>query len=431
MVVRNRRYLELYGLGPNDAQPGTPLLDMMRQSIDRGMHTGKATAEKFFADFIKRVTVDREPVVHRRLTSGRLLAVRHEPMENGGWVGTYEDITERERAAEELKEQHSRFDIALNNMAHGLCMFDQNMHLIVSNKRYAEMFNLDPAKVRPGMSVYDVIGLSFAARQSPPPRFHARRVLQQLCGLAARGQPDRTPASCRRAHHQGHARADGGRRLGRDPRGHHRAAPREESIEHLARHDALTELPNRVLFREKMAEGLAPHRVARRERWRCSASISTISRASTTRSAIRSATSCSGSGRGAPPRRGRRGPTSLARLGGDEFALLQIQLEQPTRPASSRAASSRRSPSRSHIDGQVINSAPASASPWRRTTASAADDLMKNADLALYRAKAEGRGTYRFFEPDMDARIQERRAHRGRPAHARWPAASSRSTTSR
>ena len=141
VVVRNRRYLELYGLGPNDAQPGTPLLDMMRQSIDRGMHTGKATAEKFFADFIKRVTVDREPVVHRRLTSGRLLAVRHEPMENGGWVGTYEDITERERAAEELKEQHSRFDIALNNMAHGLCMFDQNMRLIVSNKRYAEMFN--------------------------------------------------------------------------------------------------------------------------------------------------------------------------------------------------------------------------------------------------------------------------------------------------
>ena len=87
-------------------RPGTPLLEMMRQSIDRGMHTGKATAEKFFADFIKRVTVDREPVVHRRLTSGRLLAVRHEPMENGGWVGTYEDITERERAAEELKEQH-------------------------------------------------------------------------------------------------------------------------------------------------------------------------------------------------------------------------------------------------------------------------------------------------------------------------------------
>src|SRR4029077_1375957 len=92
VIVRNRRYLDLYGLGPNDAQPGTPLLEMMRQSIDRGMHSAKS-GEKFFADFIKRVTVDREPVVHRRLTNGRLLALRHEPMEDRlrGW--TYEEIT--------------------------------------------------------------------------------------------------------------------------------------------------------------------------------------------------------------------------------------------------------------------------------------------------------------------------------------------------
>ena len=38
------------------------------------------------------------------------------------------------------------------------------------------------------------------------------------------------------------------------------------------------------------------------------------------------------------------------------------------------------------------------------------DQLLKNADMALYRAKADGRGTYRFFEPEMDARMQARRA---------------------
>ena len=96
------------------------------------------------------------------LADGRLVAVRHQPLENGGWVGTYEDITERERAADALKEQHRRFDIALNNMAHGLCMFDADMRLIVSNKRYAEMFNLPPGFVRPGMSVRDVIANSHA-----------------------------------------------------------------------------------------------------------------------------------------------------------------------------------------------------------------------------------------------------------------------------
>ena len=52
----------------------------------------------------------------------------------------------------------------------------------------------------------------------------------------------------------------------------------------------------------------------------------------------------------------------------------------------------------------------ASVSPSRRTTATNPDALMKNADLALYRAKADGRGVFRFFEIEMDARMQARRA---------------------
>ena len=67
------------------------------------------------------------------------------------------------------------------------------------------------------------------------------------------------------------------------------------------------------------------------------------------------------------------------------------------------------------IDGQEI-SAPASASRSRRATACDADQLLKNADLALYRAKADGRGTYRFFEPEMDARHAGAPRARARPA---------------
>src|SRR6185436_16890397 len=128
-----------------------------------GIHTSKLSAAEFFADFQRRVTENSDVVLHRRLTGGRLVAVRHQPLENGCWVGTYEDITERERAADALKEQHRRFDVALNNMAHGLCMFGDDMRLIVSNKRYAEMFNLRPETVRPGMPMHEVFGLSFAA----------------------------------------------------------------------------------------------------------------------------------------------------------------------------------------------------------------------------------------------------------------------------
>src|SRR3954453_20061700 len=180
VVVRNRRYLELYGLGPEEAPPGTSLLDLMRNSIDRGMHTGTASAEKFFADFVRRVTVDREPVVYRRLTNGKLLAVRHVPLENGGWVGTYEDITERERAAEELKEQHRRFDAALENMAHGLCMFDNNWRVIVHNRRFRELYGLRPEVVQPGTPLLDLIRLSQENRVHAPSDQSPEGVLEEF-----------------------------------------------------------------------------------------------------------------------------------------------------------------------------------------------------------------------------------------------------------
>ena len=51
------------------------------------------------------------------------------PLPDGGFVGTYEDITEREQAHDELSEQYRRFDAALNNMSQGLCMLDASLHL--------------------------------------------------------------------------------------------------------------------------------------------------------------------------------------------------------------------------------------------------------------------------------------------------------------
>ncbi len=407
VVVRNRRYLELYGLGPNDAQPGTPLLDMMRQSIDRGMHTGKASAEKFFADFIKRVTVDREPVVHRRLTSGRLLAVRHEPMENGGWVGTYEDITERERAAEELKEQHSRFDIALNNMAHGLCMFDQNMHLIVSNKRYAEMFNLDPSAVRPGMSVYDVIGMSFAAGNHRHRDFTLDEFYNNYAASLREGNliAHRHLADGRIIKVTHEPMAQGGWvAIYEDITERHRA---EESIAHMARHDALTQLPNRVLLREKMAEGLARIESHNETMAVCYLDLDNFKGVNDTLGhpiGDKLLGIIAARVRGAVD----EGDT-IARLGGDEFAVLQSNSSaEAAGKLARRLVEVISEPI--HIDGQEINSSVSIGIALAPNDGSAADHLMKCADLALYRAKAEGRGTFRFFEPDMDARIQARRA---------------------
>jgi diguanylate cyclase (GGDEF)-like protein len=407
VVVRNRRYLELYGLGPDEALPGTALVDLMRQSIDRGMHTAKLSAEKFFADFIRRVTVDREPVVHRRLTNGKLLAVRHERLENGGWVGTYEDITERERAADALKEQHRRFDVALNNMAHGLCMFGDDMRLIVSNKRYAEMFHLRPETVRPGMPMREVVGLSFAAgnhthRNSTLDEYYAayEAALREGSLVAHRTLAD---GRILKATHEPMTQG-GWVAIYEDITERHRA---EQSIAHMARHDALTQLPNRVLLREKMAEGLAR--------------VETMGEAMAVfyldLDNFKGINDTLGHPIGdkllgiiAERIRGAAGEgDTIARLGGDEFAILQFASSAATAGALARRLVEIISEP-IEIDGQEINSGVSVGIALAPDDGNAADHLMKCADLALYRAKAEGRGTFRFFEPDMDARIQARRA---------------------
>ena len=406
VVVRNRRYLELYDLGPDDAQPGTPLIELMRQSIDRGMHNVKS-AEQFFADFIKRITVDREAVVQRRLTSGRLLAVRHEPMANGCWVGTYEDITERERAADELKEQHHRFDVALNNMAHGLSMFDSDMRIIVCNQRYVEMFGMSAEVACPGASMRDIIAHSVALGNYRHSSVSAEELYTRYVESLKAGESvvHRNLADGRIIKITHEPMSDGSWvAIYEDITERHRA---EEHIAHMARHDALTQLPNRVLLLEKMAEGLA-----RVEAHGTSMAVFYLDLDN-----FKGVNDTLGHPIGDKLlgiiaeriRVAVREDDTVARLGGDEFAILQGHSS-----AEAAAALARRLvdviSDPIDIDGQEINSSVSIGIALAPSDGSAADHLMKCADLALYRAKAEGRGTFRFFEPDMDARIQARRA---------------------
>src|SRR4051794_18385027 len=156
VVVRNQLYLDIYGFTDEQVQPGTPVVELVRAALAQGVHVSDQSAEEFVEDFKRRVTVDREPVIYRRLSNGRVIAIRHRPLRDGGWVGTFEDVTERERAAEELQEQYRRFDAALENMAHGLAMFDADNRLIVCNDKYVCVFKADPNVVKPGITLREI-----------------------------------------------------------------------------------------------------------------------------------------------------------------------------------------------------------------------------------------------------------------------------------
>jgi diguanylate cyclase (GGDEF)-like protein len=181
----------------------------------------------------------------------------------------------------------------------------------------------------------------------------------------------------------------------------------EAKIAHMARHDALTDLPNRVLFRERLDRALAGARKGDRHFALLMLDLDRFKEVNDTlghpvgdellkvvagrlRSCVRES-------------------DTLARLGGDEFAIIQ-RVADPGRDAAALAARIQQA-MRTAFDlgdhhvtiGASVGIAMAPADTQDP------DQLLKNADLALFRAKAEGRRVYRFFEPGMDARMQARR----------------------
>jgi diguanylate cyclase (GGDEF)-like protein len=100
---------------------------------------------------------------------------------------------------------------------------------------------------------------------------------------------------------------------------------------------------------------------------------------------------------------------TVARFGGDEFAVVQVGPErvEDVVTLAQRIIDVLGKPY--EIDGHHVIIGASVGIAMANTDGSDADTLLKNADIALYRAKAEGRGVYRFFAAEMDARLQERR----------------------
>ena len=166
LIVCNTRYAEMYGLTPDLAQPGTSYDDLLAHRLATGIYP-KSGAEQYAADLISTVE-DRTPRTRLlELVDGRTFSVSFQPMPDGGWVATHEDVTERKAAERALAEQNRRFDAALNTMAQGLGMFDAEGRIIVCNRRYAELYKLPPELTLPGTSILTVLEHRLAVGTGP------------------------------------------------------------------------------------------------------------------------------------------------------------------------------------------------------------------------------------------------------------------------
>ena len=334
------------------------------------------------------------------LPDRRWLRVSHSATREGGFIVVCSDITESKRHKARLSEINLRLDAALDNMSQGLCMFDPQSRLQVINRRFFEIFGIPDDRIRIGHSYSEVLELSEACGNHNGQNVSDLVAEQSnLMRRNSRGthyyelRNGRVVASVYRA------KADGGWVATYEDVTEQRQA--EAQIMHMARHDALTDLPNRLQFREKVEEALA-----RGERF--SVLYIDLDRFKgvndTLGHPVGDALLCLVTER---LRTAAAKADTVARLGGDEFAIVQMGLE-PT-DASELAARIIDSLSEPFdaLGNQVVIGASIGIA-LAPADGTEPDQLLRNADMALYRAKSDGRGTQHFFEPDMDAKMQAR-----------------------
>ena len=181
----------------------------------------------------------------------------------------------------------------------------------------------------------------------------------------------------------------------------------EERIRHMANHDALTGLPNRNLFQDRLTRA-----VARSKRGTSTAALLCLDL-----DRFKNVNDISGHDVGDELLRqvaqrltnSVRADDTVARLSGDEFAIIQVGVAHPDGPAilADRLVKNLAQPF--EIDGHQVTISTSLGISLYPGDGEDDEELLRAADTALYRAKAAGRGTYRFFEAEMDVRLQERR----------------------
>ena len=337
-------------------------------------------------------------------------------------IGAADEVGDLSRAAEvfranaltfqhqrdALRRTNLRFDAALNNMTHGLVMVDADCRIVVSNRKVREIYRLGPSCAAAGASFRDFVGEIVAGGNFPgrsADSIHAERM-----ETIARGKRaitywplagDRTVAI---AHEP---LPDGGWVATYEDITERRRF--EEQIQFLARHDAQTRLANRLLFNERLAQALAELASGERDRFAVLCldidQFKAVNDQLGTKVGDRLLGLVADRLRTLP----REGETA-ARLDGDEFAMLALGVERGDEAAVLARRMIDLVIEPYEVDGKAIVIGASVGIALAPADGAAPELLLRNAALALARAKTEHRGGWRFFEPAMDASAQARRA---------------------
>jgi diguanylate cyclase (GGDEF)-like protein/PAS domain S-box-containing protein len=405
VVVCNQRYIDIFGLSPAIVKPGSYFHDIVRHSKETGSFKGDV--DEFCSTVLANVAQGK--VTHNILESadGRAVQIVNQPLAQGGWVATMEDITQRRNLEQERDRNYAFLLQIIDHIPSQITVKDARDRRYLLVNRVAEAQFGMPRAAIVGKTALDV----FPKAASDIIAADDDKILQSDAGLfldehawESRGLGKRFITS---------------RRIGiKDQAGEARYIVNvvddvterrraDEKIAHLAHYDALTDLPNRVLFREQIEREL--QRTSRGGQFALlyididefKGINDTLGHhvgdellkvvAARLKNCIRET-------------------DLVARLGGDEFAVIQTNVVDVADVVEfvTRIHETIRQPYQ--CLGHQLSTDASIGIVLAPRDGTDLEQLIKNADLAMYGAKADGRRTHRFFEPAMDASAKARRS---------------------
>jgi diguanylate cyclase (GGDEF)-like protein len=298
-----------------------------------------------------------------------------------------------------------QFDTALNNMPHGLCMFGPDGRLAVMNHRFSEMMRLPEDLVHRGAGAPDIVAACVGAGtvSAASGKLIVSEVDSSQAGYITTTDPDSVNGRALSWTFQ--PMAGGGTVVLVEDITERRNA--EARISHLARYDELTALPNRVNFRDEMERLLAISHSAARLSALLFIDLDQFKQVNDTLGhPCGDELLCAVADR---LREMLRPEDFVARFGGDEFVVFQQNIKSEEDAAGLARRIVDRLSERYEIDNHLVEIGASVGIAMTSPPGISADTLMKNADMALYRAKADGRGTYCFFRDEMALTVEARR----------------------
>ncbi len=406
IVAWSAETFRIFGVDPATSKPAYETMRALVHPDDR------LAVEKDYADF---VATGRSPGINHRIVmadgaikyvhriartiynaEGRALRAN----------GIVEDITDRKKAEAKLEFAYILLRTQMEASPDGILVVDANRRITSFNQRFADMWNIPLTMLAEGND--ELVLAMVVSSTKDQQKFSAR--VQHLYDHPEETSRDEVETKDGRFidRHTVTLLAPGGKNLGRVWffRDFTERKQAEALAIRMARHDVLTGLANRGVFVEAVQQAIAKAKRGEKGFAVIYLDLDHFKDVNDTlghpvgdellkavADRLRSIT---------------RGTDTVARFGGDEFAVVASEISEPTDAAilADKVINAFGHPFSIH--GNDIRSGASIGIDLYGPEASDAETLLSHADVALYRAKSEGRGAYRFFTEAMDTEVRTR-----------------------